>query len=155
MPTSRGTGLGEYYARVPRSVGGCCGIEEIGVVQEVEVLGTKLQGALFAEPELLEEREVQIGQAGTRDNVAAGVSVLLHRRIGKSGWIEPLIDALLKSRGKRIADHLGPKTAGRAAAIRAGRGVHREREPTLQRQNPIHLPSPQNSIFGAIPLAAD
>src|SRR6202021_3680613 len=85
--------LRENSSRVPGRVGRRSGIEEIGVVQDIEVLGAQLEPALFIQLELLEERKIQIVQPGTGNNIAAGVSVLLRRRLGKERWIEAFIDA--------------------------------------------------------------
>ena len=67
------------------------------MVKDVEVLGTELEHSFFIEHELLEERKIQIGKPGAGNDVAPGISVLLGRRIGECRWIEPLIDALVKS----------------------------------------------------------
>ena len=81
------------------------------MVQDVEVFAAELEHAFFIELEFLEQRKIQIGKSGARNNVAAGISVLLRQRIGERRWIEPLIDALLKPSRERIADQVRTKIA--------------------------------------------
>src|SRR5579883_3296720 len=81
------------------------------MVKQVERLGAELDSGSFDGTEILEQRSIQVGAAGTVQNVAARVAEGEGRWNGESGLIEPMPDILT---ARQVAARNSIRPAARA-----------------------------------------
>src|SRR5437773_3320205 len=89
------------------------------MVGQVEQLAADLQFEALAEPEILEEREIEVRKAGASNRAAAGVAVAegVHGRRYECSDVEILHQRPLVGRQLRRGQLVGP---ARAAGIYSG-----------------------------------
>src|SRR5215470_1520974 len=64
-------------------------------VREVETLGAELQALVLGDRKSLGERQVEVSQSGSEQDIAAGVAVGILRLNDERTGVEPAVDALL------------------------------------------------------------
>ena len=105
---------------------------ELRVVEEIERLEPELQPHVAAGLEVLEQREIEVVDAGAAQDVASGVAELPESRLREGGRVEPLFDALVES-DVRIADEVGAIGTERVVQSAEIRGLNRDRETAAAR----------------------
>ena len=116
------------------------GQSEVGPVENIEHLGSELEGFRFPQFEVANQREVPVGQTRPRQNISSRVSEGVRGRQGERGRICPLVDALMGG----IEAHAGNDVRTIVVVnIVAGIAVDGGRvgRPGLQHGDPRHLPA--------------
>src|SRR5262249_14917596 len=97
--------------------------EPLQMVEDVEELGAVLQLDPLSEFEVLEQREIEVGESGAAQKVAPRISELAVSRSSEDEWVEP------QASGKILDDDLAtPVIGARADAERAGVSVCSDRK---------------------------
>src|SRR5262245_16042514 len=107
------------------------------MVEDIEELGPVLQLHPLGEPEILEQRKVEVGDSGTAQEVATGVAWLAVLRASEDERVEPL------SIGVILDDDVAAQIVrARPAAESAGIAVgsDRERQATPHARHAADLP---------------
>ena len=75
-----------------RAVLGAAGVVQIRMIGEIEGLGAELQAHIFADRKIACQREIEVHEFRTGNNVAAGVSESVGGRKREAVDVEPLRD---------------------------------------------------------------
>src|SRR5262245_54209795 len=80
---------------------------KVGMVQQIEGFKPRLQADPFSQLNILEKREVQVGDSWCAKAVSSGVAVSAQSGVHKGRGVEPLVAGLVESRWIRVADPVG------------------------------------------------
>src|SRR5580704_9758260 len=106
---------------------------EVGVVENVEVFCAELGAHPFVNRGVLHHREVEVGESGPVEGVAACIAECPRIGSSKRVRVKPLPDSLRVERAVKIRIDLWTgRVAGVAVACRVVTQLRREREPALQ-----------------------
>src|SRR5262249_36747965 len=101
----------------------CADAEPLRMVEDVEELGAVLQLDPLSELEILEQREIEVGESGAAQKVATRIAEFAVFRASEDERVEPL------TVGEILDDDLATQVIGaRAAAERAGIAVGGDRK---------------------------
>jgi len=123
------------------------GVREIGLIENVEELGPKLQGPLLADLELLEKWGVHVDQPRASECSARNIAERPGKRDQERVGVEPLIGFSQYYRPAKVRIPIGDVDGiGVARARNIGANQRCEWEAALSRNDPVPLPSADQLI---------
>src|ERR1700690_1193390 len=118
------------------------------MIEYVEELGTELHAHALGDHRIFHQREIDAGEAGTGDDIAARIAEREQRVKRKRAGIEKLCDGMRAV--VWIAAHIRAIVAQAGAALVFAR-QHRERLASLRGNNPADLPTASQTLRNRLP----
>ncbi len=118
-------------------------VVELRRIEGVEHLRAELQASrlIRAQPEILEERKVELLRAGAAQDVAPRVAKGELRRRGETACVEPAVDRTLGAGQHGVASRHDVGALAAAAVERVDRGVHGKGEAAVKLHDAVQLPA--------------
>ena len=113
---------------------------ELRMVEGIERLEPELEAQLLRNREVLEQRQVEVVDAGRAQDVATGAAKDARRWLREGALVEPLVNSTSGS-ALRVADEVRPVGAEGVEEAAGIRRRNRDRKSLLERGDAVHLPA--------------